>query len=201
MDIFLVIALLAISMTSCTAFTKEDISQVQITPYKQAIVLLGQTISIDVYNPGVGPFCIKIIPKTKASWSTSIRIRPDESCFQNESSNNNLSPEQGQQYLYFQLTGLKPGRQELTLLIYDNRFTNGTAYILSNDYEVIVSEQLNVIHDAFIYILGSIQFLALLLLGLRMRGAATKEIIVNPCALISALLCQVICLPLVSLLF
>ena len=64
--------------------------------------------------------------------------------------------------------------------------------------QIIVTEKLNLIHDGFVYILCSIQFLAVLMLGLRMRGAATKEILIRPCGLITALLAQSVIVPLVS---
>jgi hypothetical protein len=101
---------------------------------------------------------------------------------------------------HLEITGLHPGQTFLFLSVWDPADGNGTAYgeLLPDAYVVTVVERVDMARDAFTYVLSMVKFLALLLLGFRMRSEAVKEVLTRPCALINALLCQVLLLPMVS---
>ena len=71
--------------------------------------------------------------------------------------------------------------------------------MIASDYEVTVVERVNVLHDAFVYVLLTTQILTLLMIAFRMRVVAVKEVLRKPCSLIAALVCQAVLMPLVSL--
>ncbi len=111
--------------------------------------------------------------------------------------NTNISTAGLDIYPQFRLIGLQPGRTALDLdIIYShNKSLVGP---LVPDYQVLVVEKVNVLRDAFMYVLLTSQVLTLLMLAFRMRSDAAKEVICRPCALLAAIFCQAILMPLVS---
>lgn len=187
---------------------------ITITPDKQTIVLLGKKRTINIYcSDELSPeFCIKasLLEEDKEDQTIKVtgnegnmylfnkqnshypvKILSQESYFEANKTN------KGASHASVDILGLRPGRVQLKLQLLHHNSNQTQLGVLDKDYEVIVAEQLNLLHDAFVYILCTIQFLAMFLLGLRMRGAATKEIIVRPCALITALITQTVFVPLV----
>ena len=94
-----------------------------------------------------------------------------------------------------QLLGLKPGSTKLRITLLNPNCTEITP--LYEDYTVYVVQRVDVVEDAFMYVLCSAQMLVLLMLGWRLRSGAVRQVLCRPGALITAIICQAVLMPVV----
>ena len=101
-------------------------------------------------------------------------------------------------YFTIDITSLKPGRVVLSIKLWDENPKQLKCSSSVQDYVIKVTRKVNILDDAFLYVLASAEMLTLMMLGFRIRREAVKEILVRPCALIGGVITQIIIMPLVK---
>ena len=97
--------------------------------------------------------------------------------------------------------GIHPGHASLNFYLEEESNISrpdGRPLLIKTGYPVEVVEDKGVLQGAFLYVILTSQFLTMLLLAVRMRTESVKEVFVHPCALLGALVCQAVLMPLVS---
>ena len=92
--------------------------------------------------------------------------------------------------------GLEQGSVELSFAILDSKST--LVWKLIDVYVIKVVHNVNVVYDAFMYVMVSVEMLTLFMLGFRIRRQAIREALVKPSSVIVAIICRVVFMPLVS---
>ena len=182
-------------MTFCDSsiYTKH----IQLIPHRMDIVLVGHASTIKVIcedskRPAFKGYSVAAHPH-----EDDIIKMVNEEVSLYDVSMKNLTDASLDVYPQFRLVGLKAGRTYLDLDIIHSR-NKSLVGPLVPDYHVLVVEKINVLRDAFMYVLLTSQVLTLLMLAFRMRTTAIKEVLWKPCALLAAVFCQAILMPLVS---
>lgn len=182
----------------CSTNTKWDIV---LRPVKRSIVLAGHRTNIRVYcEPELSQdIRLSITPRDPdivrvLTRQLNISINDLEVGNQNDSTMD-VDAELGLVRGHIRLLGIKPGSTRLKInILHGNRSLIAR---LQEDYAVTVVRRVDVLQDAFMYVLSAAQVMVLLMLGWRLRSAAVKEVLCRPCTLIAAILCQTLLMPLV----
>ena len=184
-------AFISFSWTSSAEEMSQEFSsntsyKISLHPPEHNIVLVGYKSAIRVYcEKVVQQICVAFQPE----YDDMVKIVNDQLI---------VSPnETGTTRPRLKLLGMRPGQTRLNVSIlhpenrsYYRPFTDG--------YLVTVVSKVDLLNDAFLYVLCIVQFLTLLMLGSRIRGCAVREIIRRPSGIVAAALCQAMFLPLVS---